>query len=172
MTDPLLNAIDASGSICTIADAGAKLLGFGFLGLSVIMIGLGFWLLREVLATPKVAKVKVRAVQFFIMAAFIFMVAAAVLQRFANTQKSTLLVTIQPWDRHDLETWNVHDDIIVRHKQDSLTFKGEPVTLSIEDEGEVSVEIGSLIRAMRALQSQVTITTQQKWGADRSDAGN
>jgi len=159
-----------NGNVSELSGAAAGLLEYGFLGLSVIMVGLGFWLLRDVLAKPDASPEKLRSVKFFIVAAFVFMVAAGALEGAKKlfAPKASILVNVVPWENGEMEhIGTVH----VRHKQHKQSFSGDVLVLEVEDDSEIAVEIYNLTTALRELQSQVKDAAIERGALATHEAG-
>lgn len=163
-----MNTDSATGQMLSQA---ANLLEYGFLGLSVIMVVMGFWLLRGLLSQDQVSPAKERSVKFFIYSAFAFMVMSGVLQgvdkfmdhsneaRKANVNISIMSGLTRAEER-SLNQGAKDDDespaITVRYRGvDIDPINDNYFGLEVDDKAQIDVELSALIFALRELQSQV-----------------
>jgi hypothetical protein len=165
-------------NVSELSGAAASLLEYGFLGLSVIMIGLGFWLLRDVLSRPNASPAKLRAVRFFIASAFVFMVTAGVLEGGILESvkkriepiapKASIRINVVPWEGGQMKRIG---EVHVRYKLDKTPFNGDVLALEVEDDSEIALEIYNLTAALRELQSQVNDITIERGMRATHEAG-
>jgi hypothetical protein len=141
----------------------ATILGFGFVGLSFLMLYLGYRQMNLVLSQPDTNQDKIGLSRFFLKISLVFLIVAGPLQ-WANvivdhffSDRVVELVVAVPSSAWEPEFGRIG---IVR-RGEPMWITPEKLTDTFKDNEAVIVEVSEVVDAFRKMRGQIQITTRE-----------
>ena len=152
----------------------AGVLQYGFMGLSILMVFLGYGLFRQVISQKNAPQEKIKMAKFFLTMAFLFLVGAGFLEfgssflaSYNDRRPVNIVVNVSPWNAEHSKRFG---ELSIRKGMKKKILKDNMLSLQVTDNAEITIEIYKLINTLRELQSQVNNMITVK-GKTNDEAG-
>ena len=137
----------------------ADILQYGFMGLSILMVFLGYNLFRRVINQEETPREKVQLAKFFLSMAFLFLIGAGFLEfgsRFITAydkkRSFEIILNVSPWTtKHSMD----YGDLIVKTGKNKNTLKENMIPIQVTEDSEITLELYKLMDKMREMQTQI-----------------
>ncbi|MCY6381117.1 hypothetical protein [Hoeflea prorocentri] len=147
-------------------DNAATILGFGFLGLSMVFVVLGYLNVKQIVSQPDPNEAAVNLSRFFLKIALVFMVCAGPLQwvtlaleNHMSTKEVELHITMThpEWDEG-------HGDILLVHKGQTHALINNPYVGVYGEDDEIQLNAERVATVIRKIQAQLTVINEAARG--------
>ncbi|MCP4318266.1 MAG: hypothetical protein GY789_20180 [Hyphomicrobiales bacterium] len=151
-------------------DNAATILGFGFLGLSMIFVVLGYLNVKQIVNQPNPNEKAVNLSRFFLKIALVFMLCAGPLQwitlaieKYTSVSEVQLHITMThpEWEK-------AYGDIYLVHKGETHALVNRPYKGVYGQDDEIQLNAEKVAGVIRKIQAQLTVIASEP---RRSDTG-
>lgn len=135
-----------------------QILNFGFLGLSFLMVYLGYRLTRTIVQQTQIDTNKIAIARFFLKIALVFMLVAGPLQwvtiavtHYAQDNSVILFVGANnpSWERE-------YGEVYMSRKGELKPISHTSIKEEFFDEEEIRIELSEVVRAINKMRSQIS----------------
>ena len=148
----------ANGTITIDLSQISAFLNYGFFGLSVIMMILGYGLFKTIISQDKPNSTKIKAAKFFLLMAFVFMVSSGVLELYRTKQNTKIFLNVVPWSERHAKKYG---PLRVQQGLQSFEFQKSTIQLNVKNEEAIHVEFYELSHKLDELLKEVAVTQTQ-----------